>query len=162
MPPLSGRDREKVTHTRFLCGLFFFFFRSLDCTIRVRSVPTCDWVRRLRGHESGVRCLAFHRTGRCEQSPPQDSRAPPPPPVLCCQRVASQPQTRPRGKHSGRRHRHERRGDHYRSGETTQIASNSVGVGDGSARRQQSLCFGASRKEQDAAEPFFFVGLLCA
>ncbi|CAM9845293.1 unnamed protein product, partial [Ectocarpus sp. 8 AP-2014] len=37
---------------------------SLDCTIRVRSVPTCDWVRRLRGHESGVRCLAFHRTGR--------------------------------------------------------------------------------------------------
>eukprot|EP00752_Nemacystus_decipiens_P004163 g3807.t2 len=35
---------------------------SLDCTIRVRSVPKSDWVRRLRGHEAGLRCLAFHRT----------------------------------------------------------------------------------------------------
>lgn len=34
---------------------------SLDRTIRVRSVPGCEWVRRLRGHESGVRCLAFCR-----------------------------------------------------------------------------------------------------
>ncbi|CAM9749317.1 unnamed protein product [Scytosiphon promiscuus] len=37
---------------------------SLDCTIRVRSVPGCDWVRRLRGHNAGVRCLKFHRTNR--------------------------------------------------------------------------------------------------
>eukprot|EP00903_Cladosiphon_okamuranus_P018060 g16621.t1 len=35
---------------------------SLDCTIRVRSVPGSDWVRRLRGHEAGLRCLAFHQT----------------------------------------------------------------------------------------------------
>ncbi|CAM9284032.1 unnamed protein product [Laminaria digitata] len=37
---------------------------SLDCTIRVRSVPRGDWVRRLRGHNAGVRCLVFHRNRR--------------------------------------------------------------------------------------------------